>query len=436
MFRDRTDAGKQLAEQLTSLDLVDPVVLGMARGGLCVGAEIARSLGAPLDVMVVRKLGHPFQPELGLGAIAEGGVRVMNVELLRQLDLSEDQLDEVARREEAELERRLRAYRGDSPAVDVTGRTVIVADDGLATGYTALAAVEATRRKGARSVVLAVPVAPPGALAMLEAVADRVVCPVVTERFFGLSEWYRDFRQVSDEEVVRRLATPPPPGTRGARRDPLSEEVEIEAGTKRLVGELSRPPAARGLVVFAHGSGSSRTSVRNRAVARQLHDAHLATLLFDLLTEEEATERANVFDIALLASRMQQATDWLRARGDTARMQLGYFGASTGAAAALLAASRLDGEVVAIVSRGGRPDLTDNAALAEVTAPTLLIVGSLDETVLEMNRRAQGALKTENRLEIVEGATHLFEESGAMEEVGRLAKEWFASHFAPLQQGI
>lgn len=457
MFRDRADAGKQLAERLSKLDLDDPVVLGMARGGVSVGAEIARSLGAPLDVIVVRKLGHPSQPELGLGAIAEGDVRVMNTDLLNQLGLSQGSLDEVARREESELQRRLAAYRGDRPAVEVSGRTVIVADDGLATGFTALAAVRSLRKRGARRVVLAVPVAPPGAASMLESEADLVVCLVVTERFFGLSEWYLDFRQVSDEEVVRLLATfrpgphpdeedreaggdqrnggrPPTaarePGTGGKAQ---SEEVEIPAGELTLQGDLVVPSGAIGLVLFAHGSGSSRLSARNRAVADTLHGAHLATLLFDLLTEDEAIQRASVFDIALLASRMHDATHWTRGVELVARMPIGYFGASTGAAAALLAASRLDGAVGAVVSRGGRPDLAGDRVLASVTAPTLLIVGSRDETVLELNRRALNALRSQRRLEVVEGATHLFEEPGALEQVAHLAAAWFASHLAAPQ---
>jgi len=180
--------------------------MGMARGGVPVAFEVAGALHAPLDVVVVRKLGHPRQPELGLGAIAEEGVRLVNDALVRRLEVPEDVIDAVAARQTIELERRLRVYRGDRPPVPVEGRTAIVVDDGLATGFTARAAIEVMRRRAAARVVLAVPVAPPDALDALRDVADDVACVETTERFFGLSEWYEDFEQVSDQEVTRLLA--------------------------------------------------------------------------------------------------------------------------------------------------------------------------------------------------------------------------------------
>jgi putative phosphoribosyl transferase len=205
-FRDRSDAGRRLAALLAEHDLRDPVAAGMARGGVPVAYEIARVLPAVLDVVVVRKLGHPEQPELGLGAIAEEGVRLVNEELVAQLRVPPEVVDAVAAREQAELLRRLRTYRGDRPPAPVEERTAIVVDDGLATGFTARAAVEVMRRRHAASVVLAVPVGPPAAVAALGRVADDVVCVEVTERFFGISEWYDDFHQVSDDEVARLLA--------------------------------------------------------------------------------------------------------------------------------------------------------------------------------------------------------------------------------------
>jgi putative phosphoribosyl transferase len=205
-FLDRSDAGRRLAALLVEKDLPDPVVEGMARGGVPVAHVVANVLGAPLDVVVVRKLGHPNQPELGLGAIAESGVRLVNETLVEQLRVPPDVIDAVAARELEELERRLRTYRGDRPPVPVEGRTAIVVDDGLATGFTARAAVEVMRHRGASSVVVAVPVGPPGAVQSLRGVADEVVCVEITERFFGISEWYVDFHQVSDAEVARLLA--------------------------------------------------------------------------------------------------------------------------------------------------------------------------------------------------------------------------------------
>jgi len=204
-------------------------------------------------------------------------------------------------------------------------------------------------------------------------------------------------------------------------------EVELKADGRLLPGMMAVPSAALGVVAFAHGSGSSRTSPRNQEVAAALNGCRLATLLFDLLSEDEAADRSKVFDIPLLADRLEAATAWLATTPATSRLPVGLFGASTGAAAALLAAS--EGEpIAAIVSRGGRPDLA-GSRLRDVQAPTLLIVGSRDDVVLELNRRALASLPRSSELRIVQGATHLFEEPGALAEVARLACAWFVRHF-------
>ena len=206
--------------------------------------------------------------------------------------------------------------------------------------------------------------------------------------------------------------------------------VEIDSGGARLPGTLVIPEEARALILFAHGSGSSRLSPRNVAVARGLHESGFSTLLFDLLTECEDRFYENRFDIALLAERMIGATEWARIHPSTASLQVGFFGASTGAAAALRAAAALGDQVFAVVSRGGRPDLT-GPAIATVRSPTLLIVGGLDFDVFELNREAHALLRCEKELGVVPGATHLFEEPGTLEEVTRLAREWFERHLPP-----
>jgi len=192
-----------------------------------------------------------------------------------------------------------------------------------------------------------------------------------------------------------------------------------------MEGTLMLPDGADAVVVFAHGSGSSRVSPRNRRVAEALGERGLGTLLFDLLSEEEARDRA--FDIPLLAERLLAATRWLAERTETRGLQIGYFGASTGAAAALIAAARTAHDVGAVVSRGGRPDLA-RSELAYVRAPTLLIVGGRDTAVLDLNRAALAALRCEKKLSIVPGATHLFEEPGALDTVIELAGDWFVGH--------
>ena len=206
-----------------------------------------------------------------------------------------------------------------------------------------------------------------------------------------------------------------------------SVKFDLAVGPRKLPGMLTVPKNAQGLVLFAHGSGSSRLSPRNQFVAQVLQASGLATLLFDLLEEWEGDDRQKVFDIELLAERLGEAADWVRGRDDIGELRLGLFGASTGAAAALVAAARRSERVGAIVSRGGRPDLAQ-AYLGLVKAPTLLIVGGNDEPVIEMNQRALDLLRCEKQLEIVAGATHLFSESGALEQVARLASDWFRRH--------
>lgn len=205
---------------------------------------------------------------------------------------------------------------------------------------------------------------------------------------------------------------------------------EIVVPPVGLNGILALPRPSRALVIFAHGSGSSRLSPRNAYVATALNQAGLATLLFDLLTEAEAADRTNIFDIALLAGRLRTVREWAASDERTRHLPVGYFGASTGAAAALVAAGTAGGPVFAVVSRGGRPDLA-RSALARVGAPTLLVVGGLDTQVLTLNQAALEALACEKALEVVPGATHLFEEPGTLDQVIALTRDWFASHLGP-----
>ena len=434
MFRDRVDAGRRLAQALRAHVDEDAIVVALPRGGVPVGHEVARALGMPLDVVIVRKLGCPWQPELGIGAVSEGGIRLLNTSLIAESGVTPEEVEVVSRRETAELDRRVRRYRGDRDPLEVRDRTVLLVDDGLATGFTARAAIDVLRHRGAARIVLAVPVAPQRTLDELARVADDVVCLEVPRTFWGVGGAYVDFSQTSDDEVVALLAS-----AAGDRDGPTSQvaptsaapdpEVTVRVEGVDLSGALAVPPSAVGLVVFAHGSGSSRMSPRNRAVAQVLQEGGLATLVFDLLTPTEARQRANVFDIGLLGHRLAEVVRWTRTRPEVADLPVGLFGSSTGAAAALVAAAEPGSVVAAVVSRGGRPDLAGRA-LASVTAPTLLIVGGRDDVVRELNETAARALRCPYELSVVPGATHLFEEPGALARVASLAREWFLDHLA------
>jgi putative phosphoribosyl transferase len=429
VFSDRREAGRALAERLELFRVERPVVLALPRGGVPVAAEVARALDAPLDVVVVRKLGVPFQPELGMGAVGEGGARVVNREIVRAAEVSGSQLAAIETRERAEVARRARRYRGDHEMTPLERRVVILVDDGIATGATVHAAIEIVRAQGAGRVVVAVPVAPPEAVAELRAVADDVVVLEMPEPFLGVGRWYDDFAQTSDDEVSRTLhsaAARSAPDDGHGSAECRRHDVDVRVGPLGLAGRLAIPAQSRGLVVFAHGSGSSRLSPRNVAVSAVLQRARLATLLFDLLTDDEAALRRNIFDIELLAARLVGATAWCRSVAALAGLPVGYFGASTGAAAALWAAAG-DPAIGAVVSRGGRPDLAGRR-LGSVRAPTLLIVGGDDPEVLALNEAAAAALPYEHRIAVVPHAGHLFAEPGTLEVAAVLATDWLVHH--------
>ena len=440
-FRDREEGGRQLAALLERYREESPIVLGLPRGGVPVAFQVARALRAPLDVIVARKLGAPHFPEYALGAIAEGGAVFIDPFALREAGVDERELGAIAEREAVELARRVRIYRGDRPLPEMRNRTAILVDDGIATGRTARAAIRALRQLRPRRLVLAAPVVAAESAEEIGGEVDDLVYVQAPEDFTAVGLWYECFAQTTDEEVLRLLEQ--------ARRDlsapaeavdprageppldpPLAErEVAIPAGEQSVLATLAVPPRARGIVLFAHGSGSSRMSPRNRHVAQVLRDRGLATLLLDLLTaDEEADDRFSGrlrFDIGFLARRLVAATGFTLRAEPTRGMRVGYFGASTGAAAALVAAAEMPGEVAAVVSRGGRPDLAGTGVLHRVRAPTLLVIGSDDKEVLDLNRAALEQLGCEKRLAVVPRATHLFEETGALDVVADLAAGWF-----------
>lgn len=430
IFKNREDAGKKLADALEPLRNENPVLLALPRGGVPIAAEVAEQWGAPLDVLIVRKIGAPDNPEFGIGAMAEDGSYWLNGEAISVLGVSQDQLREVIRKESAEVHRRVEAFRQGRRLVDLSDRTVVLIDDGLATGSSAKAAISMVKAAGAKEIVLATPVCASETAKEISQSVDRVVCLESPARFVAVGLWYEDFSQTSDEEVrallKRHSPREPMAETASAQNRQNSEEITLSEAGIRLKGLLTVPSGAKGLIIFAHGAGSSRQSPRNQSVANVLNKSGMATLLMDLLTEEEARDRRKVFDIPLLADRLLLAMDWANQRRDLQALPIGLFGASTGAGAALVAAAQAEPSVEAVVSRGGRPDLAADS-LQLVRAPTLLIVGGDDHPVIEMNEEAAAQLP-DARVSIVPGATHLFEEPGTLDEVSLQARDWFLTH--------
>lgn len=425
MFLDRLSAGKELARELRSRVVDDPVVLALPRGGVPVGSAIAAELHAPLDILIVRKLASPHRPEFALGAVGEFGICIVDEELQSRLGIDEHELAMITNENRLEIERRSEEYRAGESMMSVAGRHVIIADDGAATGSTAFVAVKTIRALAPKSITIALPTASAQAVRRLKEIADDVVCLEVPEDFGSVGSRYVHFDQVDDDEVRSWLRESAIDGRRGEPFIRSDADIPLPGGV-HLSGQLRVPHNARALVIFAHGSGSSRYSVRNQYVARRLERAGFATLLFDLLTEGEAASPAFVFNVDLLGERLRVAKRWASSRHETRGLPVCYFGASTGAAAALNA-SVGDSDVVAIVSRGGRPDLAVGS-LPNVTAPTLLIVGEHDVDVMDLNIDAKRQMSGEVVLDRIPDATHLFAEAGALEVVTRDAIAWFSTH--------
>jgi putative phosphoribosyl transferase len=423
-FVDRVDAGRQLAARLASWRGRDVVVVALPRGGVPVAYEVALSLGAPLEILVVRKIGVPHQPEVAMGALGEDGVVLVDHDVVRAAGVDRERFDDVVRRERDELVRRVDLYRGSRPPADLLGRTVLRVDDGGATGASARVAARVARVRGATAVVLATPVVAADALASVREDVDEVIAVIIAHGPFAVGQWYQHFDQTTDEEVLddlgraaRRFASP--------REDEApwtgpTEVVAITTSTGRLEGHLSVPDAARTLVLVADAGGHEAS--RDPQLTESLNRRGHATLRVGLLVDDRARE--GTADIDLLARRLAEATAWCERRVGV-DVALGYLGAGIGAAAALRAAAGVPPPVAAVVSLGGRVDLAGDNALARLRVPTLLIVGGDDPFAMTLTSAVRRRLAGESRLVSVPGATHLFSESGALEQATQLAGDWF-----------
>ena len=394
-----------------------------SRGGVPAAYEVATALGVPLDVILVRKVGLPGQPELAMGAVGEDGVRVVNDDVVRRAHVGAEEFAAVAARERAELERRAQRFRGTRRRHPLAGTTALIVDDGIATGSTARAACRVAYAHGAARVILATPVAPPGTIAELRAEADDVVVLAAPERFLAIGEFYDDFHQLDDDDVVRILERAAAERSFVERDDDVTVCV---AGTE-LAGHLSVPTNTDALVLFAHGSGSSSRSPRNRFVADRLGAAGLGTLLFDLLTPAEEADRANVFDIALLASRLDCRDRVGAARAARARPGRRLLRREHRARRGTVGGgrTRLGCARRGVARRAPRPGRS-----APGRGPRADVA---DRRWRRRRRprpqpRRRARMQCETELAVIPHATHLFEEVGTLERAAQLARDWFVRH--------
>jgi putative phosphoribosyl transferase len=392
-FVDRRDAGRQLADLLKHLRRADPVVLAVARGGVPVAAEVAESLDAPLEICHVSTSSRT-------------------------------------------------PFADDKQPLEVDGRTVIVVDEGLVTGATARAACRIARDSGAARVILALPIAAYDKTPRLYDVADELICIHAPQDFVSVADAYAQHPRVPDAQIIELMEAAAKRAYQATAASLVSEhanvsgrpgaaegrETQVPSGdSTQLPGVLAVPQNPIGAVVFAYGSGTGTAGARNRYVAQYLYSHGMATLLLDLLTEPSAIDRRTVFDIGLLGRRLLDASAWLRRQPGLSRLALGYFGAATGAAAAVSAAAEPGADVAAMVLLSGRPDLAGSRRLAAVAAPTLLIAGARDAAVLDLNRRAKLRMRCANQLLVVPGADNRFDDPRSLAVAVRLAEDWFTT---------
>ena len=414
LFRDRRDAGRELARLLGKLGIARPVVLGIPRGGVPIGAEIVRELGGELGVAVARKLGAPMQPELAIGAVTADGVAYINERIAAETGADDRYIDAEKARQAAEARRREEAFGGHRRP-NVAGRDVVIADDGIATGATAIAALRSMRAAGAARVILAVPVGPPHTIEALRSEADEVACAHEQADFFAIGQFYDDFRPTEDEEVIDLLRElgPRAPAASGDRRATVVRDgVSLAVQLMTPAGEGPWPA-----VVFVHGLGSGKDSPRNVVVAARLVDSGIAAALFDLSGHGESSEDPR--GEAAYPDDLAAVFGWAASQPELDGERIGVAGSSLGGVAAVEAVRRGLAEPRSLVLRA--PPL-EPGALTGLTVPSLLLAGERDPLLERIESAARDCPAA--TLSIVPGAGHLFEEPGTLEEATRRTVAW------------
>jgi putative phosphoribosyl transferase len=445
VFLDRAAAGDALARALTRFaNQTDVVVLGLARGGVPIARRVSDAIGAPFSVLVSCKISVPGIDEMPLGAVSEGSDRMVPDPVAWYIGVPSQIMDRLSSRERVEMARRIAMFRDGEALLDVEGRTVILVDDGLASGATLRAAARAIRDRHPKRLIAAVPVASSAGLDEVREEVDEMIALAVPRVFDTVSSSYQRFEPVTDDDVLTALGRPTRRVSRivhdiSRRITDAERRIDIRGSDGRLVGDLATSQhidlhnnhegfhERDALVILAHTGNNSRDGYRNRYIAGRLRLSGYATLRVDLLTKEEQPVEGETgeirFDVARIAARLTDVCDWAVRAGVYGAQRTILLGAGTSAAAALSAAAQRQGNTLAVVTRGGRVDLA-TPSLSRVRAPVLMIVGEADHETLEVNRRATQFLPRRAKLIRIPGTGHTFAEPGALGAVAEHTARW------------
>jgi putative phosphoribosyl transferase len=426
IFESRDEAAQRLADKLRNLKGQNALVLAIPRSSVPMGRIVADAIEGELDLLLIHRFTDSRHPELDLGSVTEDGEVYLN-RSAQHYGYTEHEVEKAALEEIRNLQEQRRTYTPGSSAIDPSGRTTLIVDDGTGSLHTMMAAVRYLDAQGARRIMLATPVA---SLTTIKALGENVdVCTLaVPDIVDSATGFYRNLPLVSDHQVIqelnRTLRIPAQNGEESRQR-----EILISSGPVALTGFLSLPEDAGALVILAHGQGQGRFNWRSRLIADSLEKAGLATLMVDLLDDEESEDSRNVTNVPLLAHRLNMITEWIARDSSLREMDLGYYGSSSEGAAILQTAAEHRLKTRAAAVRGTRPDATQSY-LKYVQAPTLLIVPGDDDDLLNQNRSAFEELRCEKRLQVMPDASEDFEEPGTSETLADLVTGWFRTNLA------
>lgn len=419
-FVDRKSAGQLMYNQLLKtiskdFDFSNCVVLALLKGGVPLAFEISKGLKRPLDIIIIKKFGSPLNQEIAIGAVSENNEVLYNIQLIESLKLEIEEIDVEKNKAFETLNRLSVIMRGDKKPLDLKNKDIIVVDDGISTGATFEVAIQFLKNKEVRKIVCISPVSSLDGFKKIELLVDQLIVFQVPSSFTSVKNYYENFKQVQVSEVLNMLLQHP-------------VDILIKVNNVTLNGSVFQNKKINGKswIVFAQGS----ESLQNNMIAQSLFESGHNILLFDLLSDVEEMNYNNRFNIPLLSSRLIFVTKWLKDSGFyTENVPVGYFGFSTGSAAALLTASNtfINDSIFAIVSIGGRPDMVDKSILLAIRIPVLLIVGSKDNEVLKLNKKAALSL-SKSQLILIPNATHLFEKEGALVEATKHSLNWIEDH--------